>query len=48
MLADGKGVVKLAAVSDVLAVASLLRLLVQAGAALRFLKSLKNGCITQS
>ena len=43
---DGKGVVKLAAVSDVLAVASSLRLLAQAGAALRFLKAVKNGCIT--
>lgn len=47
MLTDAKVVVMLAAVSEVLAGASLLLLLVQAGAALHFLKALKNGCITQ-
>ena len=43
MLADDKSVIKLAAVCtvDVLAAASLLLLLVLAGAALRFLKALK-------
>lgn len=43
MLTDAKVVVMLAAVSDVLAGASLLLLLVQAGATLHFLKALKKG-----